>query len=418
MFVTGAGDNGRAVGDHRAIMWNPLNPELAIEPYPRYAELRNTDPVYFEPALGWWFVTGHDEAMRVLREPGGEQRFMEFQHQRMGRDVSEEPYARGLSRFAPALNEEDHKRVRATFQRHFTPKRVADMRARTAAAARDLVETLRPRGSADLVTDYAEPLPLMGISALLAIDDHDQQTILGHLTHFKRAVQFLPMDDDALAKANATISGLEDVFKEIIARRREAPGDDLLSMLIREADEGVLTEDELVANAWGLFAGGYDTTSGAMASGMIQLFGHPEQLELLREDPSLLPGAVDELLRYVGPVQAQHRVFPRPVVVGEHTIPPDSPIICYVIAASRDPRWLENAEALDIRRQDTHAHLAFGDGKRKCPGRHLARMTMEVALEALITGFPGLRLDGPVTWDVENLPAISPKRVPVAWNRP
>jgi pimeloyl-[acyl-carrier protein] synthase len=399
-------------------MWNPLNPELAIDPYPRYAELRDTDPVYFEQALGWWFVTGHDEAMSVLREPGGEQRFIDFQRQRMGRDVSDEPYCRGLSRFAPALNEDDHQRVRATFQRHFTPKRVADMRAETAAAARDLINRLRPRGSADLVSDYAKPLPLMGISTLLAIPDHEQNNILKHLTHFKRAVQFLPMDDEALAKANATISGLEDVFREIIANRRREPGDDLLSMLIRETDDGVLTEEELVANAWGLFAGGYDTTSAAIASGMIQLFAHPEQLERLHEDPSLIGAAADELLRYVGPVQAQHRVFPRPVELGGHTIPADTPIICYLIAASRDPRWLADPDALDVQRDGIHTHLAFGDGQRKCPGRHLARMTMEVAIEALITGLPHLRLAGTVEWDVENLPAISPTRVPIAWGPP
>jgi hypothetical protein len=186
-------------------------------------------------------------------------------------------------------------------------------------------------------------------------------------------------------------------------------------MLIHEADAWVLTEDELVANAWGLFAGGYDTTSGAMASGMVQLFGNPEQLERLRAEPALLPDAVDELLRYVGPVQAQHRVFPRPIELGGHTIPADSPIVCYLIAASRDPRWLDDPDALDVQRTGIHAHLAFGDGKRKCPGRHLARMTMEVAIEALITGLPGLRLAGPVEWDVENLPAISPTHVPIGW---
>jgi pimeloyl-[acyl-carrier protein] synthase len=334
----------------------------------------------------------------------------------MGRDVSDEPYCRGLSRFAPALNEDDHPRIRATFQRNFTPKRVADMRAATAAAARELIEHLQPRGACDLVVDYAQPLPLIGISTLLAIPKQDQDEILPHLTHFKRAVQFLPMDDEALAKANATISGLESAFTEIIARRREQPGDDLLSMLIREADDGVLTEEELVANAWGLFAGGYDTTSGATAAGMIQLFANPEQLEALRGDLALLPAAVDELLRYVGQVQAQHRVFDRPLKVGAHTIPADTPIICYLIASNRDPRWLSEPDALDVQRDDVHMHLAFGDGRRKCPGRHLARMTMEVAIEALLTGLPNLRLAGQVEWDVENLPAISPKRVPVAWD--
>jgi hypothetical protein len=396
-------------------MWNPLDPDLAVDPYPRYAALRDADPVHFEEAFGWWFVTGHEEARRVLHEPGGEMRFVEFQQLRMGRDVSDEPYCRGLSRFVPAAGEEDHKRVRATFQRHFTAKRVADMREETARAAVELVNALRPRSNADLVDDYAQPLPLTSISALLAVSEEDQHAILEHLTHFKRAVQFLPMDDAALAKANATIAGLEDAFTEIIARRRERLGEDLLSMLIREADDGVLTEDELVANSWGLFAGGYDTTGGAIANGMIQLFTHPDQLERLRTDPTLLPGAVDELIRLVGPVQAQHRVFPRPIELGGHTIPADTPIVCYLIAGNRDPRWLGDPDSLNVQREDISTHLAFGGGKRRCPGRHLARMTMEVAIAALITGLSEIRLDGPVEWDVENLPALTPTHVPIAW---
>jgi pimeloyl-[acyl-carrier protein] synthase len=400
----------------RAMAWNPLDPELAPDPYSRYAALREADPVYFEEALGWWFVTGHEEGVRVLREPGGEQRFDEFQRMRMGRDVSHEPYCRGLRSFVMAVGPEDHKRIRSTFQRHFTPNRVEAMRESTIAAAEELIRSLEPRGEADLVSDYALPLPLISISALLAIPVEEQGAILAHLTHFKRAVQFLPMDEEALAKANATIAGLEQEFTKLIARRRRDLGDDLLSMLIRDADDGVLTEDELVANAWGLFAGGYDTTGGAIANGMIELLDHPEQLTRLRDDPSLVPNAVQELIRCVGPVQAQHRVFPHPVEIGGHTIPPDTPVVTYLIGANRDPRFLNDPDELDVERREGRNHLAFGDGKRKCPGRHLASMTMEVALSALIGGLGGLRLAGPVEWDLENLPALAPKSVPIAWN--
>jgi cytochrome P450 len=396
--------------------WNPLDPQLADDPYPRYAALRDDDPVYFEEAFGWWFVTGHAEAMRVLREPGGEMRFVEFQQMRMGRDVSDEPYCQGLRHFVPATGPEDHKRIRGSFKRHFTPKRVTAMREEMAGVARDLVQTLRPRGAADLIPDYAQPLPLLSISSLLDLSEEDQQRIVKHLTHFKRAVQFLPMDDAALAKVNATITGLEEAFRDIIARRRDRLGDDLLSMLIREADEGTLSEDELVANSWGLFAGGYDTTGGAIGTGMIELLKRPDQLERLRSDPSLIADAVQELLRYVGPVQAQHRVFPHEIEVGGHTIAPDTPVICYLIASNRDPRWLGDPDQLDVSREGLRGLLSFGDGERKCPGRHLAAMTMEVALSALITGLDGLRADGPVVWDVENLPALMPKSVPIAWD--
>jgi cytochrome P450 len=399
------------------VPWNPLNPELADDPYPLYAALRDSDPVYFEEAFGWFFVTGHAEGQRVLREAGGELRFDEFQRMRMGRDVSDEPYYRGLKDFLPAIGPDaDHKRIRWTFQRHFTPRRVAALWGETTEAAAQLIDALRPSGRANLVADYAQLLPLQSISALLAIPEEDQRRILKHLTHFKRAVQFLPMDDDALANANATIGGLDAAFTDLIARRRANLGEDLLSMMIREADAGVLSEAELVANAWGLFAGGYDTTGGATANAMIALLEAPEQLRRLIEEPDLIPAAVEELLRYVGPVQAQHRVFPEPIELGGHTAPAGTPVVTYLIAASRDPRWTPSPDTLEIERDGVSAHLAFGDGKRKCPGRHLARMTMEVAIEALITGLPNLRLVGPVTWDVENLPALMPIDVPIAWD--
>jgi hypothetical protein len=407
-----------AISDHRGMDWNPFDPDLATDPYPSYAALRATDPVYREDVLGWWFVTGHPEGKQVLRESGGEQRFDEFQSMRMGRDVSDEPYCRGLRRFVMAVGPDDHKRIRSCFQRHFTPARVEAMREDARQSARELIRSVGSRGEMDLVSEFALPLPLRSISHLLAISEEDQPAILEHLTHFKRAVQFLPMDDDALQKANQTISGLEEEFRRLIAERREDPGDDLLSMLIHDADEGKLSEDELVANAWGLFAGGYDTTGGAIANGMVVLFANPDQLALLRSNPSLIPNAAQELIRIAGPVQAQHRVFPRAIELGKHVIPPDTPIVTYLIAANRDPRFIPDAEQLDVSRDDVRHHLAFGDGKRKCPGRHLAAMTMEVALEALITGLDGLHLAGEVEWDVENLPAIAPTRVPVAWNRP
>lgn len=312
-------------------------------------------------------MTGHEEGARVLREAGGQQGFVEFQQVRMGRDVSDEPYCRGLQSFVMAVAPEHHKRIRGTFQRHFTPKRVEGMRVAMTKAARGLVGAIEPRGHADLVEDFALPLPLKSISALLDISEEDQAVILQHITHFKRAVQFLPMDEEALANANATISGLERCFAELIERRRAALGNDPLSMLIQEADAGTLTEAELVANAWGLFAGGYDTTGGAIANGMIELFDHPDQLQALRDDPTLIPRAANELVRYAGPVQAQHRIFPHPVEVGGHTIPPDAPIVTYLIAANRNPRYIDHADALDITCEPLRSHLAFGDGKRKAP---------------------------------------------------
>lgn len=397
------------------MVWNPLDPSLARDPYPRYKELRDADPVYFEEAFGWYFVTGHAEAEQVLREPDGEMRFVEFQRKRMGRDVSDEPYCRGIRSFLPAVAGEDHKRVRGTFHKHFTPKRVRAMRDEIAATAHALLDEIEPLGAADLHERFSIPLPMSSISDLLAIPSDEQPEIQEKVRHFKLAIQFAPMDDDALAKANRSVGGLMEQFADILARRRRDPGDDLLSMLIREADEGALSEEELVANAWGLFAGGFETSAAGISVGVVRLLENPDQLEALRRDPSLMPDAVDELLRLAGPVQAQHRVFDRELEVGGHTIPPDTPIIMYLVGANHDERYVERAESLDVTREPPRDHLAFGGGRHKCVGRHLAHTTIEVALGAVITRLRGLRLAGEVEWDTENMPSGSPSTVPIAW---
>jgi cytochrome P450 len=395
--------------------WNPLDPELAVDPLPRYRALRELDPVYFEETFGWWFVTGHEEAKRVLRQPDGESRFVEFQQTRMGRDVRAEPYCAGIADFLPAVPREDHHRIRATFRKHFTPDRVQAMRTQVAADAHALLDTLEPLGAMDLCEAFATPLPLTSISRLLDVHEDDQHRITERIAHFKLAIQFTPMDAEGLAKANASIGGLTELFTEIVAARRAAPGEDLLSMMIAEADAGHLTEPELIANAWGLFAGGFETTAASIAGGLVLLLEHPDQLERLRGDLSLLPIAVDELLRFGGPVAAQHRIFDHELTLGEHTIPPDTPIVTYLIGANHDDRWIDGADHLDVTRTAPRDHLAFGGGAHKCPGRHLANMITEVALEALLTRLDDLRLNGDVEWDTENLPSVNAKRVPIAW---
>lgn len=395
--------------------WNPMDPALIVDPHVRYRALRDVDPVYYEESLGWWFVTGHEEADRVLREPDGEMRYLDFQQMRMGRDVSDEPYCRGLSHFLPTVSLEDHRRIRGTFKKHFTPRRVQAMREDVTATADALIDAVAPAGKMDLCPAFASPLPLDSISKLLAIPADEQRQIAEHITHFKLAIQFLPMSDEQLAKANASIGGLGEQFTALIARRREDLGEDLLSMLIREADDGVLSEDELVANAWGLFAGGFDTTGAAIAGAMVELFKHPAQLDALRSDLSLLADAVDELLRFAGPVQAQHRIFPRETTFGTHRIAPGTPLVTYLIGANRDERWIPGGAHLEVTRGGAGSHLAFGGGAHKCPGRHLAKMITEVGLAALLTRLDGLRLDGEVLWDTENLPSVMPRSVPVAW---
>lgn len=399
------------------VVFNPLDPRLIEDPYPVYREIRDADPVHFEEMLGWWFVMSHAEAAETLRVQDGDLRFVEFQHARMGRDVTAEPYVEGLRDFVLMKGGEDHKRVRRSFNQLFTPARVNGMRDTMVATAHDLLDAFPQQGSADLMTVFALPLPLSIISRLLDISPAEEHEIDGLLKHFKLAIQFLPMTDEQLDQANASIGGLTEYFTDLIARRRRNMGDDLLSMLIAEADAGHLTEPELVANAWGLYGGGHETTANTMCTAILTLLEHPEQLEMLRNDPSLVGQTVDEVLRYCGPTQATHRIFDHEMELGGHTIPADTPIVVYLAAANHDEKWCPHADTFDITRTEPRNHLTFSEGPHKCVGRHLAKVTLEVALEVLVSRLEGLRLDGEVEWDRENLPFRAPTGLNIAWDR-
>jgi pimeloyl-[acyl-carrier protein] synthase len=400
------------------LQFNPLDPELIRDRHAIYRRFRDAGPVHFEETLGAHFVWGHDEARQVLKAPGGELHFAEFQSTRLpdGVRADEQPYCQGLRDFLLAKMGEDHSRVRRTFVKHFTPARVSAMHDQMTVRANDLVDTFVDRGEVEIMEAFALPLPLSLISSLLGIDESESARIAVHLRHFKLAIQLTPLDHDQLEQVNSGFARLQEIFTEIIAERRQNPGGDLLSMLISEHERGELTEGELFAAAWGLYAAGHESTAGFTGLSLITLLDHPDQLAALREDPTLITGAVEELFRYRGFAEATHRILPEAIELAGHRIPAGTPIVVYFTSANRDERWCPRAEEFDITVPRPGDHFAFSDGPHKCAGRHLARATVGVALSTLLARLPNLRLAGEVQWDLENLPIISAKRIPLAWD--
>jgi cytochrome P450 len=400
------------------LQFNPLDPELVRDRHSIYRRFRESGPVHFEEALGTYFVWGHEEARQVLRAPGGELHFAEFQATRLPAGVSaeEQPYCQGLGDFLLAKMGADHRRVRATVAKHFTPVRVAAMREQMTAKAGELVDGFAGQGEVEIMEAFALPLPLSSISSLLGIGAADSARIARHLRHFKLAIQLTPLTPGQLDQVNAGFATLREIFSEIIAARRANPGEDLLSMLISEYERGELTEEELFAAAWGLYAAGHESTAGFIGLSLLVLLEHPEQLLALRKDMTLIPTAVEELLRYRGLAEATHRILPEPIEVAGHRIPAGTPIVVYFTSANRDERWCPRAEEFVITAERPTDHFAFSDGPHKCAGQHLARATLSVALSTLLTRLPNLRLDGEVEWDLENLPIITAKRVRLAWD--
>ncbi|MFD9636303.1 cytochrome P450 family protein, partial [Streptomyces violascens] len=286
---------------------------------------------------------------------------------------------------------DDHLRLRRLVSKAFTPRYVEGMRQQIEDASERLADALAERlkedGSADLITAFAGPLPVALIGDLLAVPEADRHAFSGWVATM--------LDPGSSGELVAAIGHIHRFLLDLVAARRAEPGDDLLSELIAARDEGDrLSEDELVSLAFLILMAGSENTQHVISSGILVLLGHPDQLAALRADPGLMPGAVEELLRYVNPNQMAIRRFPtEPVDIGGVTVPAGDTVLLCLAAAHRDPARYPDPDRFDIHREDT-THLALGQGMHYCLGAALARMQLQSALSTLINRFPELTLAG------------------------
>ena len=261
----------------------------------------------------------------------------------------------------------DHRRIRQAFIRTFTRPWVEAMRPQIEQTANELVDGFEADGEVELIGRYCMQLPLDTISQLLGVPREDQGKVAHLMEGFAVAMQWLPSPEEELRMANDAITGLQEYFGALISERRADPEDDLLSALIAEADSGELTEDELVANAWGLYAAGHETTGSAIGNAVLCLIDHPDQLELMLSDRSLAPKAVQEIMRFTGLAQGAHRIFDHEVEIAGQRIPADTPIVSYFASANRDETKVEDPNRFDIRREQTIRHLSFSGAAPRAP---------------------------------------------------
>lgn len=394
--------------------FNPLDPELATDPFPILARLRDHDPVYPSP-LGPYIVTAHEPAWEVLRRRDGDLRWEQFQRMRHGDGVIDEPYFKIMADAALMKAGDDHRRVRQTFQRHFRTATVEALRPAIEAKANELIDAFVADGRAELMSAFASPLPLSAISQLLHVPHEDEGDIHQWMHGFALAIQMLPLTPSQLTVANESMTALDVYFKDLVEKRRQAPTDDLVCKMIGDADEGIITEPELIAQLWSIYVGGHDTSALSIGNGIVTLLAHPEQLAALQADPSKLPNAVEEILRHIGTVHGTHRLLTEPIELGGHQIPADTPIMVYLSASNHDEGLCPHAEAFDIERDVPSDHLAFGTGPHKCPGQHMARAVIGIAVERLLTRLPNLRIEE-LVWGTDALLFRGPERLVMAWD--
>jgi cytochrome P450 len=357
----------------------------------RYAELAATGPVHRitlptgEPA---WLITSYDEARRALHDPRLVKSLASQTNQ--GRDLVPAREFAAMANHMLNTNPPDHTRLRRLVTTAFTRRRVEQLAPRIQQITDELLDAVDSEEQIDLITSFALPLPITVISELLGVpaecrtEFHDWSSVV---------VTGMLAGRDALA---AAITAMVNYLQELIGAKRAAPTDDLLSALVAARDgQDQLSDDELTSMVFLILVAGHETTVNLIGNGMLALFSHPEQLELLRAQPDRLNDAIEELLRFDGPLQvATMRVTIEPIEIGTVTIPAGEIVLPCLLAANRDPAHIAQAEVLDITRTD-NPHLAFGHGIHHCLGAPLARLEGRIALGTLLTRFPRLRLAAP-----------------------
>jgi cytochrome P450 len=369
--------------------FNPMDPEFLADPYPTYHRLRTEDPVHYSP-LGFWVLTRYEDVAAVLRDA----RFIKeplaaLVAARFGGEV---PRGVGLSMLD--RDPPDHTRLRSLVSKAFTPRVVEGLRPRIQEIVDGLVARAEAAGSMDLIEEFAYPIPVNVICEMMGVPVEDHERFKGWSLDIARGLDsiWLPPDSEIPRRSAAARHAISDYFRELIGQRRASPRGDLLSALIAAEEAGdKLNEEELLATCILILIAGHETTVNLIGNGVLALLRNPEELRRLRTTPGLITTAVEELLRYDGPVQRTARVASDDASIGGRTIRKGEMVMPFIGAADRDPAHFPEPDRLDLGRADNR-HIAFGWGIHFCLGAPLARVEGQIAINTLVRRLPRLAL--------------------------
>ena len=378
-------------------LYRLLDPDVLADPYPLYHRLRREDPVHWDPFLHTWVVTRYADVVRVLRDFSAVCTPTPAQLSAMGLSALN-PIAQVMVKQMLFLDAPAHSRIRSLAAAAFTPQRVEVLRGHIREIVRGLLGKVKPRASMDVIADLAVPLPCIVTAEILGVPVEDHHQLKLWSQDFAEMLGNFQHNPDRIPKILKTTEDMTAYFRAAMHGNNLRPDGLVNSLKNAEIQGDRLTEEEVVANSIVTMVGAQETTTNLIGSGTLSLLRHPDQLEKLRVDPSLIPSATEELLRYESPSQHTVRLAPEDTELGGKEIRKRQAVRAVMAAANRDPERFPDPDRLDITRQDNR-HVAFGYGAHFCFGAPLARIEGQIALEEMVRWFPHWSLEpGPLVW--------------------
>jgi cytochrome P450 len=372
-------------------LYHLLDPAVLADPYPLYERLRTEDPVHWDPYLHAWVVTRYADVLQVFqvmsadRTPSPE-RLAALGMEQLG------PIARVMVRQMLFLDPPQHSRVRGLASAAFTPRRVEKLRGRIQEITDGLLDAVIADGEMDVMETIANPLPAIVTAEMFGMPVEDHRKLKDWSQDFAEMLGNFQHNPGRATRVLASVEAMTTYFRDAVQRQATDPTEGLINALATtEVDGDRLTEEEVVANVIVTMVGGQETTTNLIGNGLLTLLRHPDDLQRLRDDLSIMPSAVEELLRYESPSQHTARLARHDLELGGKAIKARDAVIAVMGAANRDPERFEDPDRLDLRRTDNR-HVAFAWASHFCFGAPLARLEGQIVLSTMLRRMPQMRL--------------------------
>lgn len=413
MSVTASSAEG-ALPARDLSLYHLLDPDVLSDPYPLYRQLRNEDPVHWDTFLHAWVVTRYEDVVHVLHHFSAQR--TPTPEQLSALNLSElNPIAAVMVRQMLFLDPPAHTRLRALASAAFTPARVEQLRQHIRQVMDSLLDAVVSSGRMDVIADFAAPAPAIVTAEMLGVPVKDHAQLKEWSQDFAEMLGNFQHNPIRFRRVLESVENLCSYFRGAMEEQRTHPRAGLVqAMMAAEVDGARFTEEEIIANLIVTMVGGQETTTNLIGNGVLTLLSHREELGRLRLDPTLIPSAVEELLRYESPSQHTARLAPTDLELGRKSIRKRAAVIAVMGAANRDPDRFPDPDRLDLSRKDNR-HLAFGWAAHFCFGAALARLEGQIAFDLLLSRLSGLALDtGRVEWR-HNLGLRGLKALPVTF---